>query len=163
MFFDPSYVPMHFFDAAPGCACAIEKFCFARFAFFTSKWNYCRVTGPQNKIFINNQLTLFSFDNILLINGIKIIIKKVFWFTKLMQYSVTWVTAKHICNLSRKEIRYSNELTSYAAPGAVSWSTSKIWKYFKMSSFSAASAFSRAAGLDLLSDQDLDLEDRIRV
>jgi hypothetical protein len=34
---------------------AIENF-FASFAFFTSKWSYRRVTGPQNKIFIKNQL-----------------------------------------------------------------------------------------------------------
>jgi hypothetical protein len=26
IFFDPSYVPMRFFEAAPGCARAIEKF-----------------------------------------------------------------------------------------------------------------------------------------
>jgi hypothetical protein len=49
---------MSFFEAAPGRARAIKKFFFAGFAFFTSKWNYCRVTGPQNKIFIKNQLTL---------------------------------------------------------------------------------------------------------
>jgi hypothetical protein len=35
-----------------------KKFFFAGFRFSTSKWNYCRVTGPQNKIFIKNQLTL---------------------------------------------------------------------------------------------------------
>jgi hypothetical protein len=35
--FDPSYVPMRFFEAAPGRAQAIEKFFFAGFAFFTSK------------------------------------------------------------------------------------------------------------------------------
>jgi hypothetical protein len=34
------------------------RFFYAGFSFFTSKWNYCRVTGPQNKIFIKNQLTL---------------------------------------------------------------------------------------------------------
>jgi hypothetical protein len=49
---------MRFFEAAPGRARAIKKKFFAGFAFFTSKWNYCRVTGPQNKIFIKNQLTL---------------------------------------------------------------------------------------------------------
>jgi hypothetical protein len=49
---------MRFFEAAPGRAHAIKKNFFAGFAFFTSKWNYCRVTGPQNKIFIKNQLTL---------------------------------------------------------------------------------------------------------
>jgi hypothetical protein len=35
--FDPSYVPMRFFEAAPGCVRAIKKICFAGFAFFTSK------------------------------------------------------------------------------------------------------------------------------
>jgi hypothetical protein len=60
IFFDPSYVPMCFFEVAPGRARAIKKFVFAGFAFFTSKWNYCRVTGPQNKIFVKNQLTLLS-------------------------------------------------------------------------------------------------------
>jgi hypothetical protein len=49
---------MRFFEAAPGRARAIKKIFFAGFPFFTSKWNYCRVTGPQNKIFIKNQLTL---------------------------------------------------------------------------------------------------------
>jgi hypothetical protein len=49
---------MRFFEAAPGPARAIKKKFFAGFPFFTSKWNYCRVTGPQNKIFIKNQLTL---------------------------------------------------------------------------------------------------------
>jgi hypothetical protein len=34
---DTFYVPMRFFEAAPGCARAIEKFFFAGFAFFTSK------------------------------------------------------------------------------------------------------------------------------
>jgi hypothetical protein len=51
-------VPMRFFEAAPGRA--IKTFVFAGFPFFTSKWNYCRVTGPQNKIFIKNQLTLLD-------------------------------------------------------------------------------------------------------
>jgi hypothetical protein len=32
-FFDPSYVPMRFFEAAPGCVCVIETFFFAGFAF----------------------------------------------------------------------------------------------------------------------------------
>jgi hypothetical protein len=36
-FFDPSYVPMHFFEAAPGRARAIKKNFFAGFPFFTSK------------------------------------------------------------------------------------------------------------------------------
>jgi hypothetical protein len=36
-FIDPSYVPMRFFEAAPGRACAIKKMFFAGFAFFTSK------------------------------------------------------------------------------------------------------------------------------
>jgi hypothetical protein len=49
---------MRCFEAVPGRARTVEKFFFAGFAFFTSKWNYCRVTGPQNKIFIQNQLTL---------------------------------------------------------------------------------------------------------
>jgi hypothetical protein len=50
---------MLFFEAAPGRTSAIEKkFFFVGLALFTSKWNYCRVTGPQNKIFIKNQLTL---------------------------------------------------------------------------------------------------------
>jgi hypothetical protein len=57
-FSDPSYVLMRFFEAAPGGARAIEKLFLACFEFFTSKWNYCRVTGPLNKIFIKNQLTL---------------------------------------------------------------------------------------------------------
>jgi hypothetical protein len=35
--FDPSYVPMRFFEAAPGRACAIKKIFFAGFPFFTSK------------------------------------------------------------------------------------------------------------------------------
>jgi hypothetical protein len=35
-FFYPSYVPMRFFEAAPGRARAIKKF-FAGFPFFTSK------------------------------------------------------------------------------------------------------------------------------
>jgi hypothetical protein len=35
--FDPSYVPMRFFEAAPGRARAIKKKFFAGFAFFTSK------------------------------------------------------------------------------------------------------------------------------
>jgi hypothetical protein len=56
--FDPSYVPMRFFEAMPGRAREIKKIFFASFLFFTSKLNYCRVTGPQNKIFIKNQLTL---------------------------------------------------------------------------------------------------------
>jgi hypothetical protein len=55
---DPSYVPVRFFKAAPGRARTIKKIFFAGFPFFTSKWNYCRVTGPQKKIFIKNQLTL---------------------------------------------------------------------------------------------------------
>jgi hypothetical protein len=49
---------MLFFEAAPGRARTIEKFFFAGFAFFTFKLNYCRVTGPQNKIFNKNKLTL---------------------------------------------------------------------------------------------------------
>jgi hypothetical protein len=36
-FFDPSYVLMRFFEAAPGRACAIKKYFFACFPFFTSK------------------------------------------------------------------------------------------------------------------------------
>jgi hypothetical protein len=36
-FFDPFYVPMRFFEAAPGWARAIEKFFFAGFTFLTSK------------------------------------------------------------------------------------------------------------------------------
>jgi hypothetical protein len=35
--FYPSYVPMRFFEAAPGRARAIENFFVAGFAFFTSK------------------------------------------------------------------------------------------------------------------------------
>jgi hypothetical protein len=35
--FDPTYVPMRFFEAMPGRARAIEKNFFAGFAFFTSK------------------------------------------------------------------------------------------------------------------------------
>jgi hypothetical protein len=35
--FDPSYVPMHFFEAAPGRARAIKKKFWAGFPFFTSK------------------------------------------------------------------------------------------------------------------------------
>jgi hypothetical protein len=35
--FDPSYIPMRFFAAAPGRAREIEKFFFAGFACFTSK------------------------------------------------------------------------------------------------------------------------------
>jgi hypothetical protein len=49
---------MHFFEATQGRAHAIKQIFFAGFPFFTSKLNYCRVTGPQNKIFIKNQLTL---------------------------------------------------------------------------------------------------------
>jgi hypothetical protein len=49
---------MRFFEATPGRAHALKNFFFAGFPFFTSKWNYRRVTGPQNKIFIKNQLTL---------------------------------------------------------------------------------------------------------
>jgi hypothetical protein len=60
--FDPSYVPMHFFEAEPGRACVIKKNFFAGLPFFTSKWNYSRVTGPQNKIFIKNQLTLVNIS-----------------------------------------------------------------------------------------------------
>jgi hypothetical protein len=37
IFFDPSYVPMRFFEAAAGGARAIKKIFFACFAFFTSK------------------------------------------------------------------------------------------------------------------------------
>jgi hypothetical protein len=37
IFFYPSYVPMGFFEAAPGRARAIEKIFFAGFVFFTSK------------------------------------------------------------------------------------------------------------------------------
>jgi hypothetical protein len=55
IFFDPSYVPMRFFAATPGRERAVEQIFFAGFACFTS---YCRVTGPQNKTFIKNQLTL---------------------------------------------------------------------------------------------------------
>jgi hypothetical protein len=44
----------------PGRARAIKKNFLAGFPFFTSKLNYCRVTGPQNKIFIKNQLTLMD-------------------------------------------------------------------------------------------------------
>jgi hypothetical protein len=36
-FFDPSYVPMLFFEAAPGRARAIKKIFFDGFPFFTSK------------------------------------------------------------------------------------------------------------------------------
>jgi hypothetical protein len=38
-FYDPSYVPIRFFEAGPGRERerAIEKFIFAGFAFFTSK------------------------------------------------------------------------------------------------------------------------------
>jgi hypothetical protein len=35
--FDPSYVPVHFFEAAPGRARAIEQNFFVGFIFFTSK------------------------------------------------------------------------------------------------------------------------------
>jgi hypothetical protein len=58
IFFDPSYVRMRFLEAPPGRRRTIKKIFFAGFPFFTSKWNYFRVTGPQNKIFIKNQLTL---------------------------------------------------------------------------------------------------------
>jgi hypothetical protein len=37
LFVDPSYVPMRFFEAAPGRVRAIKKYFFAGFAFFTSK------------------------------------------------------------------------------------------------------------------------------
>jgi hypothetical protein len=37
IFFDPSYVPMLFFEAAPGRGRAIKKIFFAGFPFFTSK------------------------------------------------------------------------------------------------------------------------------
>jgi hypothetical protein len=37
VFFYPSYVPMRFFEAAPGRTRASEKFFIAGFAFFTSK------------------------------------------------------------------------------------------------------------------------------
>jgi hypothetical protein len=37
IFFDPSYVPMRFFEAAPGRVRAIKQFFFAGFPFFTSK------------------------------------------------------------------------------------------------------------------------------
>jgi hypothetical protein len=36
-FFDPSYVPMRFFEAAQGRARAIKKHFFAGFPFFTPK------------------------------------------------------------------------------------------------------------------------------
>jgi hypothetical protein len=36
-FFNPSYVPMHFFEAAPGRARVIKANFFAGFPFFTSK------------------------------------------------------------------------------------------------------------------------------
>jgi hypothetical protein len=36
-FLDPSYVPMRFFEAAPGRARATKKIFFAGFPFFTSK------------------------------------------------------------------------------------------------------------------------------
>jgi hypothetical protein len=36
-FFDPSYVPIRFFEAAPGPARAIKQIFFAGFPFFTSK------------------------------------------------------------------------------------------------------------------------------
>jgi hypothetical protein len=36
-FFYPSYVPMRFFEAAPGSARTIENFFLSGFAFFTSK------------------------------------------------------------------------------------------------------------------------------
>jgi hypothetical protein len=49
---------MRFFEAAPGRARSIKKNFCVGFPFFTSKWNYCRVIGPQNKIFIKNQLNL---------------------------------------------------------------------------------------------------------
>jgi hypothetical protein len=35
--FDPSYVPMRFFEAAPGRARAIKQIFFAGFPFFTAK------------------------------------------------------------------------------------------------------------------------------
>jgi hypothetical protein len=57
-FFGPLLCAGALFEAAPGRPHAINKNFFAGFPFFTSKWNYCRVTGPQNKIFIKNQLTL---------------------------------------------------------------------------------------------------------
>jgi hypothetical protein len=47
-----------FFETVPGHAHTIEKIYFRFRIFYISKWNYCRVTGPQNKIFIKNQLTL---------------------------------------------------------------------------------------------------------
>jgi hypothetical protein len=37
IFLDPSYVPMGFFETAPGQARAIKKIFVAGFAFFTSK------------------------------------------------------------------------------------------------------------------------------
>jgi hypothetical protein len=37
IFFDPSYVSMRFFEAAPGRARAIKKIFLAGFPFFTSK------------------------------------------------------------------------------------------------------------------------------
>jgi hypothetical protein len=37
IFFNPSYVPMRFFEAAPGRARAINKIFFAGFSFFSSK------------------------------------------------------------------------------------------------------------------------------
>jgi hypothetical protein len=36
-FFYPSYLPMRFFEAAPGRALAIKQIFFAGFPFFTSK------------------------------------------------------------------------------------------------------------------------------
>jgi hypothetical protein len=36
-FFDPSYVPMRFFEAVPGRARTIKKILFAGFPIFTSK------------------------------------------------------------------------------------------------------------------------------
>jgi hypothetical protein len=36
-FFDPSYVPKRFFEAAPGRACTIKQIFFAGFPVFTSK------------------------------------------------------------------------------------------------------------------------------
>jgi hypothetical protein len=44
-------------------ACDRKNF-WAVFACFTSKLNYCRVTGPQNKIVIKNQLTLLHIPKI---------------------------------------------------------------------------------------------------
>jgi hypothetical protein len=56
---------------------------FASLPFFRSKLNYCRVTWPQNKIFIKNQLTLVfisEFEEYKIMFGIDKGLKRFYWY-----------------------------------------------------------------------------------